>query len=58
MKEHAYFFGSCCVLVRGVQNIFCSRSVLVREDQKNFVRVLFSFSNKNKFANKFSNKLI
>ena len=45
MKEHAYFFSSCSVLVLGVQNIFCSRSVLVRENQQNFVLVLFSFSN-------------
>ena len=57
MKEHAYFFSSCSVLVLGVQNIFCSRSVLVRENQQNFVLVLFSFSNKNMFPNKFSNKI-
>ena len=35
MKEHAYFFGSCSVLVLGVRNIVCSRSVLVRENQQN-----------------------
>ena len=36
MKEHAYFFGSCSVLVLGVRNIFCSRSVIVPEKQQNF----------------------
>ena len=35
MKEHAYFVGSCSVLVLGVRNIVCSRSVLVRENQQN-----------------------
>ena len=36
MKEHIYFFGSCSVLVLGVQNSFCSRSVLIRANQQNF----------------------
>jgi len=36
MKEQAYFFCSCSVLVLGVRNIVCSRSVLVRENQQNF----------------------
>ena len=36
MKEHTYFFSSCSVLVLGVRDIFCSRSVLVREKQRKF----------------------
>ena len=36
LKEHAYVFRSCSVLILGVRDIFCFRSVLVREKQQNF----------------------
>ena len=44
MKEHAYFFCSCSVLVLIAKNFFCSCSVLVLGVKNFFVRVLFAFS--------------
>ena len=44
MKEHAYFFGSRSVLVRENQKQFCSCSVLVLEQEQVREHVLEQFA--------------